>query len=96
VAFAIKPIATSTGQIDATMRLGADATFTNSDDITATVLGQPLTFSTTQDTALRGFAGLDLAQKMDNGAKLNLSVEAGYGTNSALTLQGTAGVVWAF
>jgi hypothetical protein len=96
VAFAIKPIATSTGQIDATMRLGADATFTNSDDITATVLSQPLTFSTTQDTALRGFAGLDLAQAMDNGAKLNLSVEAGYGTNSALTLQGTAGVVWAF
>ena len=96
VAFAIKPIVTSTGQIDATMRLGADATFTNSDDISATVLGQPLTFSTTQDTALRGFAGLDLAQAMDSGAKLNLSVEAGYGTNSALTLQGTAGLVWAF
>ena len=96
VAFAIKPIVTATGQIDATMRLGADASFTNSDDITATVLSQPLTFSTTQDTALRGFAGLDLAQKMDNGAKLNLSVEAGYGSNSALTLQGTAGMVWAF
>jgi uncharacterized protein with beta-barrel porin domain len=96
VAFAIKPIATNTGQIDATMRLGADATFTNSDDISATVLSQPLTFSTTQDTALRGFAGLDLAQAMNNGAKLNLSVEAGYGTNSAVTLQGTAGLVWAF
>ena len=96
VAFAIKPIVTSTGQFDATMRLGADASFSNSDDISATVLSQPLTFSTTQDTALRGFAGIDLAQKMDNGAKLNLSVEAGYGTNSALTLQGTAGLVWAF
>lgn len=96
VAFAIKPIVTATGQIDATMRLGADASFTNSDDISATVLSQPLTFSTTQDTALRGFAGLDLAQAMDNGAKLNLSVEAGYGTNSAVTLQGTAGLVWAF
>jgi len=96
VAFAIKPIVTATGQFDATMRLGADASFSNSDDISATVLGQPLTFSTTQDTALRGFAGLDLAQKMDNGAKLNLSVEAGYGTNSAVTLQGTAGMVWAF
>jgi hypothetical protein len=33
---------------------------------------------------------------MDNGAKLNLSVEAGYGTNSAVTLHGTAGLVWAF
>lgn len=78
VAFAIKPIATSTGQIDATMRLGADASFTNSDDISATVLGQPLTCSTTEDTALRGFAGIDLSQTMDNGAMLNLSVEAGY------------------
>jgi hypothetical protein len=38
VAFAIKPIVTATGQIDATMRLGADASFTNSDDISATVL----------------------------------------------------------
>ena len=96
VAFAIKPIVTATGQFDATMRLGADASFSNSDDIAATLLAQPLNFSTTQDTALRGFAGIDLAQKMDNGAKLNLSVEAGYGTNSALTLQGTAGLVWAF
>jgi uncharacterized protein with beta-barrel porin domain len=96
VAFAIKPIITATGQFDATVRIGADATFSNSDDISATVLGQPLNFSTTQDTALRGFAGLDLAQKMDNGAKLNLSVEAGYGTNSAVTLHGTAGLVWAF
>ena len=97
VAFAIQPIVTSTGQIDATMRLGADATFTNSDDITATVLGQAIPpFSTTQDTNIRGFAGLDLAQAMDNGAKLNLSVEAGYGTSNAVTLQGTAGLVWAF
>ena len=95
-AFAIKPIVTASGQIDATMRLGADATFTNSDDISATVLGQPLAFSTTQDTALRGFAGIDLAQAMNNGAKLNLSVEAGYGSNSAVTLHGTAGLVWAF
>ena len=97
VAFAIKPIVTSTGQIDATMRLGADATFSNSDDISATVLGQAIPpFSTTQDTNIRGFAGLDLAQAIDNGAKLNLSVEAGYGTSNALTLQGTAGLVWAF
>ena len=60
------------------------------------VLEQKVGESTTQDTALRGFAGIDLAQAMENGAKLNLSVEAGYGTNSAVTLQGTAGLVWAF
>jgi uncharacterized protein with beta-barrel porin domain len=96
VAFAIKPIITATGQFDATMRLGADASFSNSDDISATLLAQPITFSTSQDTTLRGFAGIDLTQAMDNGAKLNLSVEAGYGTSNAVTLQGTAGLVWAF
>jgi hypothetical protein len=78
------------------MRLGADATFSNSDDISATLLAQPITFSTAQDTNIRGFAGIDLTQAMDNGAKLNLSVEAGYGTSNAVTLQGTAGLVWAF
>jgi hypothetical protein len=97
VAFAIKPIIISTGPFDATMRLGANATFTNSDDITATLLGQPITFSTSsQDTTLRGFAGVDLVHAMDNGADLKLSVEAGYDTGHAVTLKGTAGVTWAF
>lgn len=96
VAFAIKPIITATGQFDATMRLRADASFSNSDDVSATLLAQPITFSTSQDTNIRSFAGIDLTQKMDNCAKLNLSVEAGYGTSNALTLQGTAGVVWVF
>ena len=41
-------------------------------------------------TALRGFAGFVLAQAMNNGTKLNLSVEACHGTNSAVALQGTA------
>jgi uncharacterized protein with beta-barrel porin domain len=97
VAFAIKPIVTSTGQFDATMRLGADATLTNSDDITATLLGQPITFSTSsQDTTLRGFAGVDLVQSMDNGANLKLSVEVGYDSGHAVTLKGTAGLAWVF
>ena len=97
LAFAIKPILTSSGQFDATMRLGADATFTHSDDITATLLGQPITFSTSsQETTLRGFAGVDLIHAMDNGAVLKLSVEAGYDTNPAATLKGTAGLAWAF
>ena len=97
VAFAFNPIITSAGQFDATMRLGVDTSFTSSDEITATLLGQPITLSAaSSNTKIRGFAGLDLAQAMSNDAKLNLSVEAGYGTNSAVTLQGTAGLVWAF
>jgi len=97
VAFAIKPIVTSTGQFDATMRLGADATLTNSDDIIATLLDQPITFSTSsQDTTLRGFAGVDLVQAMNSGANLKLSVEAGYDSGHAVTLKGTAGLAWAF
>jgi len=96
VAFAIKPIVTKAGLLDATLRLGADMTFSNSDDISATLLAQPITFGTSQDTALRGFAGLDLAQKMDSGAELKLSVEAGADTSSAVTVKGTAGLEWAF
>jgi uncharacterized protein with beta-barrel porin domain len=97
VAFAIKPIVTGTGQFDATMRLGADATVTNSDDITATLLGQPITLGiSTQVKTVGGFAGLDLAQKLDNGANLKLSIEAGYDTDNAVTVNGTAGLAWAF
>lgn len=96
VAFAIKPIVTKAGVLDATLRLGADMTFSNSDEIAATLLGQPITLNTSQDTALRGFAGLDLAQKLDNGAMLKLSVEAGADTSSAVTVKGTAGLEWAF
>ena len=96
VAFAIKPIVTKAGVLDATLRLGADMTFSNSNDISATLLGQPITLSTSQDTVLRGFAGLDLAQKMDSDAALKLSVEAGADTSSAVTVKGTAGLEWAF
>ena len=97
MAFAIKPIVTAGGHFDATMRLGADASFTKSNDITAMLLGQPLSFGTTgQDKTVQGFVGLDLAQKNDNGLALKLSVEAAYSTNNTVTLNGTAGLDWAF
>ena len=97
VAFAIAPMQTDGGHFDATLRLGADATYTNSEDVNATLLGQSLNFSVSDDdTTVRGLTGLDLAYETDSGASLILTGEAGYDTSDALTLTGTAGLAWAF
>ena len=97
VAFAIAPMQTDGGHFDAALRLGADATYTNSEDVNATLLGQSLNFNVSDDdTTVRGFAGLDLAYETDSGANFTLTGEAGYDTSDALTLTGTAGLAWAF
>ncbi len=97
VAFAIAPMQTNGGHFDAALRLGADATYTNSEDVNATLLGQSLNFNVNDDdTTVRGFAGLDLAYETDSGANFTLTGEAGYDTSDALTLTGTAGLAWAF
>jgi hypothetical protein len=97
VAFAIAPMQTNGGHFDATLRLGADAAYTNSEDVNATLLGQSLNFSVSDDdTTVRGFTGLDLAYETGGGASLTLTGEAGYDTSDALTLTGTAGLAWAF
>ena len=97
VAFAIEPMQTNGGHFDAALRLGADATYTNSEDVNATLLGQSLNFNVSDDdTTVRGFAGLDLAYETNSGANFTLTGEAGYDTSDALTLTGTAGLAWAF
>jgi len=97
VAFAMAPMQTNGGHFDAALRLGADATYTNSEDVNATLLGQSLNFNVSDnDTTARGFAGLDLAYETNSGANFTLTGEAGYDTSDALTLTGTAGLAWAF
>jgi hypothetical protein len=97
VAFAIAPMQTNGGHFDATLRLGADTAYTNGEDVNATLLGQSLNFSVSDDdTTVRGFTGLDLAYETGGGASLTLTGEAGYDTSDALTLTGTAGLAWAF
>jgi hypothetical protein len=97
VAFAIEPMQTNGGHFDAALRLGADATYTNSEDVNATLLGQSLNFNVSDDdTTVRGFAGLDLAYETNSGASLTLTGEGGYDTSDALTLTGNAGIAWAF
>ena len=97
VAFAIEPMQTNGGHFDAALRLGADATYTNTEDVNATLLGQSLNFNVSDDdTTVRGFAGLDLAYETNSGANFTLTGEAGYDTSDALTLTGTAGLTWAF
>ncbi|WP_395663480.1 autotransporter domain-containing protein [Aestuariivirga sp.] len=97
VAFAIAPMQTNGGHFDAALRLGTDATYANSEDVSATLLGQSLNFNVSDnDTTVRGFAGLDLAYETNSGANFTLTGEAGYDTSDALTLTGTAGIAWAF
>jgi hypothetical protein len=97
VAFAIAPMQTNGGHFDAALRLGTDATYTNSEDVSATLLGQSLNFNVSDnDTTVRGFAGLDLAYETNSGANFTLTGEAGYDTSDVLTLTGTAGIAWAF
>jgi hypothetical protein len=97
VAFAIAPMQTNGGHFDAALRLGTDATYTNSEDVSAKLLGQSLNFNVSDnDTTVRGFAGLDLAYETNSGANFTLTGEAGYDTSDVLTLTGTAGIAWAF
>lgn len=97
VAFAIAPLVGNGGQFDAALRFGADATYTNNEDINAKLLGQSLNFNVSDDdTTVRGFAGLDLAYETDSGASFTLTGEAGYDTSDAVTLTGAAGLAWTF
>ena len=53
---------TNGGHFDAALRQGADATYTNIEDVNARLLGQSLNFNVSDDdTTVRGFAGLDLS-----------------------------------
>ncbi len=62
MAFAIAPMLTNGGHFDAALRQGADATYTNIEDVNARLLGQSLNFNVSDDdTTVRGFAGLDLS-----------------------------------
>lgn len=91
LAYALAPLDTGVGSMQQSFSLGVDGSFVGGDAISATIVGQALSFSAeTEDTA-RGFLGYDVALAMTQTASLNLSAEAGYDSNDALTLEGQAG-----
>ncbi len=87
---------TPDGSLHQTVRLGVDGTFSDADRVDATLAGQALQFNVSDDDLARGFAGYDVAYVTSGSASFNLSTEAGYDTNDAFTLEGHAGVAWAF
>ncbi len=96
-AFAKDPVVTTGGQFAAVLLIGGDATYASDNGIDATLLGQSLSFNVSdEDATYRGFSGLDLVYRMDGGASVTLSGEAGHGSSDAVTLAGTASISWSF
>jgi hypothetical protein len=89
-------VETSGGILYQTVRLGIDGTFSDADSVDATLAGQALAFDVSTDDVARGFARYDMVYAMSSAGSFNVSAEAGYDTSDAFTLEGHAGVAWAF
>jgi outer membrane autotransporter protein len=94
---ALTPVSTPTQAWQTTLRAGVDAIARNSDDVSATLLGQDISFPVGgRKFVLRGFAGADVAAEVGAGLTLNAGFEAGYGTDNAFTVRGLARLSKAF
>ena len=68
------------------VRVGADATFADNDNVDAALLGTALNFDVSGDDTVRGFVGADLSYRTDGGTSFFLGAEAGYDSGDAFTL----------
>ncbi|TKB09552.1 MAG: autotransporter domain-containing protein [Mesorhizobium sp.] len=97
LALALAPVGTRSQTWQTTPRAGIDAIAQNSDDLSATLLGQDISFATGgRKVVLRGFAGADVAAEVGAGITLNAGFEAGYGSDNAFTVRGQARLSKAF
>lgn len=97
LALALAPVSTPSQTWQTTLRAGIDAIAQDSDDLSATLLGQDISFAAGgRKTVLRGFAGADVAAEVGAGMTLNAGFEAGYGSDNAFTLRGRARLSKAF
>lgn len=91
LALALAPVSTPSQAWQTTLRAGIDAIAQSSDDVSATLLGQDISFPAGGKKAvLRGFAGVDVAAEVGACMTLNAGFEAGYGTDNAFTVSGVA------
>ncbi|CDX32248.1 putative Outer membrane autotransporter barrel [Mesorhizobium sp. ORS 3359] len=91
LALALAPVSTPSQAWQTRLRAGVDAIAQNSDDVSATLLGQDVSFPAGgRKFVLRGFAGADVAAEVGAGMTLNAGFEAGYGTDNAFTVRGQA------
>ena len=97
LALALPPRSLQNRSWQTTLRAGIDAIGQNSDDVSATLLGQDISFAAGDKKAvLRGFAGVDLAAEVGAGMTLDAGFEAGYGSDNALIARGQARLSKAF
>lgn len=97
LALALAPVSTPSQAWQTTLRAGIDAIAQSSDDVSATLLGQDVSFSAGgKKFVLRGFAGADVAAEVGAGMTLNAGFEAGYGSDNAFTIRGQARLSKAF
>ncbi|MBN9547568.1 MAG: autotransporter domain-containing protein, partial [Alphaproteobacteria bacterium] len=90
-ALALTPVSTPNQAWQTTLRAGIDAIAQSSDDVSATLLGQDISFPAGgRKFALRGFAGADVTAEVGAGMTLNAGFEAGYGSDNAFTIRGLA------
>lgn len=87
---------TGAGVFQQSFSVGVDGTLVEGDAVSATVVGQALSFNAETDGTVRGFPGYDVAIAMTERTSLSVSAEAGYYSNGALTLDGRAGLSLAF
>ena len=97
LALALAPVNTQSQTWQTTLRAGIDAIAQDSDSLSATLLGQDISFAAGgKKLVLRGFAGADVAAQVGAGMTLNAGFEAGYGSDNAFTIRGEARLSKAF
>jgi hypothetical protein len=97
LALALAPGSARSQAWQTTLRAGIDAIAQNSGDLSATLLGQEISFSAGGKKAvLRGFAGADVTAEVGAGMTLNAGFEAGYGSDNAFTVRALARLSKAF
>lgn len=94
--YALAALDTGAGVFQQSFSVGVDGTLVEGDAVSATVVGQALSFNAETDDTVRGFLGYDVALAMTERTSLSVSAEAGYDSNRALTLDGRAGLSLAF
>ncbi|MBZ9989075.1 autotransporter domain-containing protein [Mesorhizobium sp. BH1-1-5] len=97
LALALAPVSMPSQAWQTTLRAGIDAIAQSSDDVSAILLGQDISFPAGgKKFVLRGFAGADVAAAVGGGMTLNAGFEADYGSDNALTVRGVARLSKAF
>lgn len=84
------------GVFQQSFSVGVDGTLVEGDAVSASVVGQALSFDAETEDAVRGFLGYDVALAMTERTSLSVSAEAGYDSNGARTVEGRAGFSLAF